>query len=175
MTQIEKAKLMGSPVHDVLTRLLDTVGDGSGTTDMATTADIYYLTPPEGQIYIVENIFINILDDAALDIDGWGGIAALASGCKFNIFRGSSSARDLTAGAPLQDHLQLGRYAKLEIETDAGGCIVHAHFAIPTIRLDGDAGESLVFEVQDDLSSLVRQEVSVTGFLCQGKSSSPSA
>jgi hypothetical protein len=173
--QIQKARSMGSPEHEILTRLLDTVGNGSGVKNMAAAADEYFLTPPAGSIYVVERVFINILDASAVDIDGWGGIAALVTGCKFEIRRQEAAAspaivaRDLTGGETLKDHIQLGRYARLDIQSDAGGCTVQAEYAVPTLRLDGDRGESLVFETQDSLVALVRQEVCVTGLICGPK------
>lgn len=176
LEQIDKWLAMGSPEHEILARLLDTVGDGSGTKDMAGAANVYFIQPPAGEIYLIRNIVLTISDDAGFDADGWGGLAALANGCKFEIRRkeGASPAvvvRDLTDGVVLKEHAQLGRYGSLSLAVDAGGgCVVQAMFEyLPVIRLDGDRKEQLVFQVQDSLANLVTQEMMVLGLRCQGK------
>ena len=169
---IRRVLLMGSREHEILARLLDTVGDGTGTKNMAAAAATYRIKPPVGEVYLIHNIFANILDDAPIDMDGWGGIAALANGCKFEIRRQEAASpavvvRDLTDGQPMKDNLQLSRFGRLETQSGATGCIIHVDFKLPAIRLDGDRGESLVFQTQDNLAALVRQEVSVAGLRCQ--------
>lgn len=173
--QAKKQMLLGDPEHELLFALLDTVGDGSGTKNMATTADVYLTKAPTNEIYVIDHITIGILDDSAIDVDGWGGIAALTTGCLFTIQReeGASAAYDIfdfTGGETLKDHIQLGRLGEMNFISDATGCFVQLHMALGApIRLDGDKGEAIVFEVQDNLSTLVRQEVAITGRRFLGK------
>jgi len=176
MEQAAKQRLLGDPEHEIFFKLLDTVGNGTGVTDMSTTADVYFTRAPAGQIYVIDHITLTILDDAAIDIDGWGGLAALTNGCLFTLQRKETAAVtaydifDFTGGVSLKDHAQLGRLGELNFTTDAGACLIQLHVALGSpVRLDGDKGESIVFETQDSLTALVRQEVAITGRLFHGQ------
>jgi hypothetical protein len=157
---------LGSPEHPILSELLDTVGDGSGTKDMATSADTYLLAPPAGLLYVIDAIHLVITDGAALDVDGWGSLAALTLGCNFDIKQGVApvSAHDFTSGVTLKSHGHLARLGPIEFTSTALGCIARVHICENTpFRLDGDRDETLVFQTLDDLTALSSMEVGVFG------------
>jgi hypothetical protein len=143
---------------------------------MAAAAARFYIKPPAKTVLIIDAIEITILDDAPIDIDGWGGLAALTTGCLFETRRRESTSaavvvKDFTDGVPLADHAQLANLGAISFVSDAGGCLVTVHIDLRggpgPIRLDGDRGESLNFETQDSLIGLVRQNVAVIGRHCK--------
>jgi hypothetical protein len=167
-----KLRHLGGPQHPILSELLDTDGDGDGTTNMATTADVYFTQPPAGQLYVINTIDILIADDGLLDVDGWGSLVALTTGCKLDITRAETatitpySVHDFTAGVALKHHGHLARLGDISFTDSALGCLVQVHLNdIPTFRLDGDRGEALVLETQDNLSGLVSMEVKIHGHI----------
>jgi len=171
-TEIRRAYELGSREHEILSRLLDSVGNGTGTKNMAGAADEYLIKPPAGEIFLIDQIIVTIEDGAAIDVDGWGALVALTNGCLFRVRRQEAASpvvtvKDLADGTPFKSNIQLGRLGELYIFSSMTGCLIQAKLKIPTIRLDGQRGESLSFETQDDLSGLTRQEVAVLGFVCQ--------
>lgn len=164
-----RQQLIGSPNHAEFNQRLDTNRDGTGTTDMATTADVYGIAPPTGTIYVIDDIRIALTDGAVLDADGFGGIAALTTGCLLEIREkpGDSDEqviRDLTLGATIKSHTELAAMGHAEFYSGTADCIVQASLApVAPIRLDGDRGEALVFVTQDDLSGLSSMGVTAVG------------
>ena len=173
---LDKALLMGDPENSGFHRLLDSLGTGIGNKNMAAAAARFYIKPAAHEVVLVDQIEITILDDAPIDIDGWGGLAALTTGCLFEVRRRQSTSpasviRDFTNGVPLADHGQLANLGPITFTSTAGGCLVTVHMDLRNgsgpVRIDGDRGESLNFETQDSLVGLVRQNVCAIGRLCK--------
>lgn len=162
-----KQKLLGNPTNDILARYLDSVGDGSGTKNMAAAADEYFLAPGSNLIYVVDHIRIAIVDDAALDADGFGGLAALTNGCLLKVQSVDGNVADivdLTDDVSIKSHGELSGLGKLSIIDEAAGCFVQCDVELGApIRLNGDRNERLLFKTQDDLSGLVSLYVFATG------------
>jgi len=165
-----KQKLLGNPTNDILFRYLDSVGNGSGTKDMGTTVDEYFIKPPAGFIYVIDKLRIAVVDNAVLVPSGFGGAAALVTGCLMKLQAAGSEIvdiLDLLDGTPLKNHGELSALGILEIQDGAASCFVqcevdYARDGAP-LRLDGDRDERIMFKVQDDLSGYVSVYVSVTG------------
>lgn len=162
-------KAIGSPNHAELVRHLDTNRDGTGTTDMATTADTYGIEPPAGTIYVIDKIRIAITDASALDADGFGGIAALTTGCLLEIREkpGDSAEQkihDFVQAAAIKSHAHLMAMGQTELYAGTADCAVQTEIALGApVRLDGNRNEALVFQTQDDLSALSGMGVLIVG------------
>jgi len=70
------------------TRILDTVGDASGSIDMRVDGSVtdahFFLTVPEGHTYLLSSLTI-FVQDSPLSATGFGGGAALTNGLDFGI------------------------------------------------------------------------------------------
>lgn len=162
---------IGDPNHEEFARHLDTVGDGSGTKNMAAVAATYRLTPPSGTIFVVDEIRIVGWDNAVPAGGGFIGIAALVTGCKLEIREKPHGAtetvvEDLTGGVPIQNngHLCLLGTTTFMIESVGIQCIVQCSIKNKSpYRINGSRGESLVFQTQDNLAGLVGLYVSALG------------
>lgn len=175
MTQIysednaRKQNALGSPTIDILSRYLDSKGDGTGTKDMSVAVPNEYFIQPSGKtVHVIDKIIISIEDDAPIDADGFGGIVALTNGCLLKIKRGGSETvnlLDLFDGVPLKSHGELAALDHFTTRDTLTGCIVRGMLDLKKspIRLDGDLGEFLSFETKDNLSSLTKLYVRVGG------------
>ena len=179
MTQIysldnaNKQKALGNPTNDILNRFLDSVGDGSGTKDMAAAADIYYLTPPDGLVYVVDSLRITLGDATSFDADGFGGGAALATGCLLKLEEFNDVAaviHDFTDAVPIKSHEELAALGRLEVSdglVQTPGCLVRC--TIPwfeegaPVRINGSKDERLAFTVADSLAGLTKMFVFAQG------------
>lgn len=164
-----RQKTIGSKPHSEFNRRLDTNRDGSGTTEMAGAAATYGIKPDAGEVYVIDEIRIAITDGATLDADGFGGVAALATGCLLQVREkpGDSDeavVQDLTLGVPIKSHTELAAMGHTEFTDVTGGCIVQCSVGLGApIRIDGDRGESLVFQTQDNLAALSGVGVTAIG------------
>jgi len=163
-------KLIGDPNHAELFQYFDTVGDGSGAKDMATTARTYRVTPPTGMMYIVDEIRIVGWDETAAAGLTFMGISALSVGCKLEIRAqpGASNEvviEDLTGGLTIKSNGQLATLGETILfnQSDTAECLVQCSIKGIPYRLDGNAGESFVFQTQDTLANVTEMYVAALG------------
>jgi hypothetical protein len=164
-------KLIGDPNHAELDRFLDTVGDGSGSKEMNTVANVFRLKPPDGTIFLVERILISGWDNAIASGGTFIGTSALTTGCKLEIREkpgatAESVIQDLTDGIPIKNNGELGTMGRLLITNDAAAvqCLVQCIIEPGApYRIEGKRGESLVFESQVTLAAILGLRVKAIG------------
>lgn len=163
-------KLIGDPNHAELSRYLDTVGDGSGSNIMNIAAPTTFrIKPPDGQIFLIDEIRIAGWDNAPASGGSFIGIAALTIGCKLEIREkpGDSAEiviQDLTDGEPLKQNACMMCLGDTDIDNLTGQSMVQCSIKPGgPYRLEGKRGESLVFQTQDDLSGILGLRVRAIG------------
>lgn len=163
-------ELIGDDRQGEHRRLLDTVGDGSGTKSMIAIADEYRITPGEGEIYVIDEIRISGSDNATINPVGFLGAAALTTGCLLEVREkpGDSDEQvvlDLLDGVPLKTNNQLLSLGAWNLFDSGSACVVGVGMKVRQngrpIRLTGAKGEFLVFETQDTFVGFTSFEVSV--------------
>lgn len=166
MHSAKERRLIGDSANAVLFAYLDTVGNGSGTINMAAAATSYLTKPAAGEVWLIEHIRIIIASAAPVDGVKFGAIAALANGCKLEVRSGLASpltiSRDLTAGKPIKDNVQLAALGDTEIFNFSASSLISCHIK-HTLRLTGDYGDALYFQTQDSLVTLSAMYVAVDG------------
>jgi hypothetical protein len=161
-----RQKLIGDPNNSILIDYLD---NGSGVIDMARVADTYRIKPTGNDIYLIDKCRIVIADDVTIDIgvggEKFGGIAALATGCKFEIRDDKEKVLvDLTGGETIQTNSHLSLLGKTNFFNMSTGSRVSTEFKPSApIRLDARRGESLVFQSQDSLANLESMRIKTIG------------
>lgn len=161
--------IVGDPNHAELARYLDTVGDGSGSKDMSGAVDTYFLTPPAGMMYIIDEIRIIGWDDQVAAGVTFMGIAALTNGCKLEIRSqpGASAAiviEDLTDGLPIKSNGNLACLGETILFNQGAESLVQCSIGKRApYRLEGNKGESLVFQTQDVLTTVTALYVMAIG------------
>ena len=150
-----------------INQLLSTVGDGSGVTEMATTAAVYQIIPASNEIYKLERMLLYI-EDLSFRADFYGATAALTNGIIVTKEDGSGVIDTLTP-EPIKKLYHWGLVSGIDVETstDPGNdaTIIRWTFSKgggPLI-LDGRLGHFLKFNVQDSLAALDSQLANIQG------------
>ena len=166
----EKAVLLGGSSQ--LFRYLDSIGNGTGTKNMAAVADEYYLKPPASSTFIIDEINIRIDDNLIATPDTFGGIAALGGGCSLDIVsqptgKSLTPILDLLDGITLKTNSDLAMFGPMEIWHDAPGstlvCRINLRNRSAPIALFGKEYQFLRFIVADNLSALAHVYVFAIG------------
>ena len=154
---------------DVIFQFLDTNGDESGVVnavgDYSVTPGFFHIKPAAGETYAITALRVTILDlTGAFPGAEYGALgAALTNGINFLVSAGSpvSSAtlvRNLGSGT--KTNAEWGAFATdLQIEAWSGGggslyATIDLNKAGSPIFLDGDAGQQLVIQLQDDFTGI---------------------
>lgn len=162
---LQASELIGDKEHSSYTRYLDTVGDRSGTKDIATTADRYFIQPAVGEIFLVDEIRIVIGDTGLFSGGGFGAGAVLGTGCLLQIERLRSGVltivQDLLDAVPITMNQQFYSIGKVDAIVNAAGSMISTRIGCRPIQLNGNHGDILVFESQVTLAGLDYGTVSV--------------
>jgi hypothetical protein len=172
---IRLARRVGIEGTGILRTRMDSVGDGSGTKEMAAAADVYYTLPASSEVYVIDRIQIIMKDDGSMPWEEFAATAGvIANGLRFKVIRqtasGDHDVTDLLDNEPIIDNagfFRLGIVSR-SLSGGAGQSILSCQISFPDligypIRLDGEFGDGLMFEVRDDLSGLQSFEVWVNG------------
>lgn len=162
------------PPADRIDQLLDTLGNGQGTTDMATTADEYLYKPAVDTVAVLQRALIYIVTAARIDPGEYGDQAALTNGIKITVKDSSGTVlHDFTPVAITTN----GHWALL-----AGSDLVPPAYTAGVdnlyirwtfskagypVILNGDKGEYFSCNVRDTLASLSNHFIQVQGFLAR--------
>lgn len=157
-----------------LVRILDTNGDGTGTTNAngnyASAADDFYIKPPVGTRYEIDRLIVFIQDTGAFDAELYGNGAILTNGISLLQLNFDGTTRvDLTGGLSIKSNADWGRLCyDVDVKTwGTGDEVLLARFTFSKfggpLTLDGDAGQSLVVRLNDNLSALVYHYFTVEG------------
>lgn len=171
---IEEHKMMGVDYKDFWRQLFSTVGDGTGTTDMAAAADEYFILPGSSSVYVVEKIKILVEDSGDLPNDEFASTGgALANGIKFELIQGDVTNKNVInsylGGVLIKQNSDFTLLGEVTYSIDIAGlstllCEIDCvkEFGFP-LFVDGEHNYGLRIETQDDLSGLDRMLVMVSG------------
>lgn len=166
---VNRLKHVGDLPQSVLLRYLDSNGDGSGTKDMGTTADDYYIEPGTNEIFLIERINISIYGPGSTgvpELDNYGVITALTTGCLMEIRRTEGASPsvvvlDLLDGEEIKTNGDLFRLGEVHIElgSSRSGLVFRLEtrkmFGGP-LRVSGNKGDTFHYQVQDNLTGLIQ-------------------
>ena len=161
---------------NIVNQLLDTVGDGSGITDMTrSTSTIYKCVPPSGTRYVLARMNVYVEDgvnekfSAAL----YGATQAIDSTGIVMTVENAGGIIHTVNPDPITKIGQWDLNAGVDMfftDFPSGGsdyCAVRYTFAkhVPGgLLIDGTLGEFFKFHVQGDLSDLVDHRVKMQGY-----------
>lgn len=151
-------------------RFLDLVGDGSGSKEMNTGTNIFRIKPPAAETYVIDEICLATYDTAVLNAAGFVSLAALANGILLDVRSSQGGSPeyvtlDLLDGLPIKTTAGLLELGDAIVIDQAAACAIAVrikpHLNGRSLRISGSSGESLVGEVQDNLTGLSQFRVSV--------------
>jgi hypothetical protein len=161
--------------QDRLDQLVSSDGAGGGTTEMATTAAEYTVRPPAGKIYELQRMNIYIEDNGKFRGDYYGGTKVLGDPIIVSV---KDSAGTVIQTLTPQGITKIGQWhlvAGIDMfitdyttgNDHAGIRWTFTKGSGQPISLNGDAGEYLSFNVQDNLGAgdvaLVSHKAQVQG------------
>ncbi len=157
----------------IITRKLDTVGNGTGAKDMAvdgSTIPVPFLVKPAaGEVLRVARWILTIRDGGSFDSGGWGnnGGSPLDEGLLVEMIQDSVTYPLLDA---VKSHVDVASlcYNLSHHSWGSGDEFLVARWTFTAtgqyLRLVGDDGDELRVVVRDDLTHLVEQTIYVQGY-----------
>lgn len=157
------------PPDQRIDQLLDSVGNGTGTTEQATTADEYMFKPTVN--VILERMLVGIEDDAKFAAEKYGGIAALSNGILITVKDSGDNVVHTFTPKAITKTWEWGLISGSDVTpsdytTGNDRVLIRWTFskAGRPLVIDGVKGDYLSVNVQDDLTALVSQIMQVQGF-----------
>jgi hypothetical protein len=152
------------PASQVISQYLDTVGDGTGTTNGATTADTYFFAPTRScQIH---RMLVFIEDNVPVVAAKYGGLSALSTGIKVTHVSGGQTL-NLHGQNTIKSNADWARvcYDVTYTVFGSGNDYVQARwtFAKSGIPILMESGDTLNAVVADDLTGLVGHYFMIQG------------
>ena len=162
------AQASAGTIRTMFVRMLDTDGDGSGTTDAigdysGTNDTEFKFAPGAGEVARVHRMLVHVEDGGSFDSGAYGNNVSLTNGIEVGVSDGTSTLIDLTDGHPVTTN------ADVNVMSFGAG---NEHMAVrwtfaksgQPIRLDGDNGEYLYVKLNDDYTDLVHHHFNVQGY-----------
>lgn len=159
------------PMADRIDQLLDTIGDGDGTSEMATTANEYKIKPPPGEVYVLNRALVFMLTAARIDPGEYGDQSALTNGIKITLKDASDKViHDFTPN-PIKMNGHWALLAGSDVTSAAYQAGPDERFVRWTFTkgggplvIDGDRGEYFSVDVRDTLANLTSHLIQVQGY-----------
>ena len=160
----------------VLIRHLDTNGDGTGTKDAtgdySSSATEFKIVPPADESYSIHRLTVVIEDGNNFEAELYGKGVELINGIAIKVKNGVVSVNDLTNGSPILNNSGWTHLCGANIQLIGWGGnedqlivdIVFTHLGIPLV-LDGNDGEYLSIELNDNFSGLDGHYFVANGFI----------
>ncbi len=158
-----------------LIRLLDTVGDGTGATDMSlnfVAPTLFKLAPPKGSTYYITEIAITFVATGGVSPSGYGSGAVLVNGLQFVLFVSGQSIIIPQLAAIMSNFeltlatIRVGEIAFQGNDRGFKGILDFTVLGLPPVQLNGDIGDELQLTLEDNYTTRVasgEQAVSVYG------------
>ena len=157
-----------------LYRYLDTDGDGTGTKNAignySGAVEEFFIAPPASTVFEIHRMIVSIEDSANPSADVYGNLAAaLTNGVSIKIKDASGDLVDLCDGVTIKANSHWSRicYDVTNLNFGSGNDIVQVRWTFAKsgkpIYLDGDKGQYLSVDVNDDLTGLVSHYFMVQG------------
>lgn len=146
-------------------RVLDTSGDGTGTTNATgnyTTTTAFYIQPPAASTYVLDQLIVSVEDSAVITYNSYGATTVITGVVIQRV--GSSETITLTNTVPITANQGWRRYCEVD-QTNAGGTHqLQAICDLRGMRLNGDQSEQLKVLLNDDYSGLDAHYFAVQGY-----------
>jgi hypothetical protein len=172
-----RSELRTGSQRNILTRYLDTTGDGSGTKNAignyASSAQIFRIAPASGKVFRISRMLINIEDTAGMKAENYGDTGSpLTNGIEVRTHDGSSTLIDLTDGIPIKTNAHWGRTCyDVDIKswsTAPTNELLLARWSFfrcgQYLRLNGSKNQELQVVLNDNLTGLISHYFMVQGF-----------
>ncbi|MHC4316827.1 MAG: hypothetical protein ACYSW3_30670 [Planctomycetota bacterium] len=161
----------------LISRVLDTVGDGSGTTDAignyaGGSIEDFMIKPASDEVFVLTRMLIQVVDTTGMDADKYGNNITLTNGIHVLVTDGvGSTIMELTdPNNPIIANGDWGAFCyDVDVKTWGTGnnhLLARWTFAKSgeDVYLRGHRGEQLVVRLNDDFSGLIHHHFVVQGY-----------
>jgi hypothetical protein len=163
---------------NIISRFLDTVGDGSGSNDAATNAvalTSYRIAPPSGTTYVLTRMIVTVQDDSGMTATEYGNIGeSLTNGIHVRVAVGADTNYTLTdPSVPIVSNAEWGSYCYDVAFHSPGGAsptddVLLSRWTFAKsdrpVVLVGEDSEALEVLLHDDVSDLAAHRFLVQGY-----------
>ena len=157
----------------MFSRALDTVGNGTGTSNAvgtyATPTD-FFIKPAAGQVFEITRMIVNVVDTVGMDADAYGNGITLTNGIKIFVADDTGDLFEITDAAnPIKTNGDWAHYCyDADIKTWGTGnehLVVRWTFAKAgqPIVLHSTYGQKLIVRLNDTFTGLVEHNFIVQG------------
>jgi hypothetical protein len=151
--------------EDNLFQYLDKNGDESGDIEAignySSTADDFFIQPPNGKVYQIHRLIVSIQSSSVIAALKYGSLAALANGIKIYTTKGPDAVEKLINKAPIKTHDDWGGICHDSIALNYGsvaGKSVSVRWSFfksgTSIWLNGDLNHKLILRLNDNFTGL---------------------
>jgi hypothetical protein len=151
------------------------VGDGTNQ-EITGAADVHWIKPPDGEIWRIERLLIQLEDAGSVTWSTFGALSALTNGCKLEKLRGSAGGSggavvtDLLDGTTIKTNGDFARYCYdvTSAAPGSGNDKITVRWTLSKsgqpLKLVGGLNEELRFTTQDDTTGLVGFTIMAQGW-----------
>ena len=150
-------------------RLIDSVGNGTGTAEMATTADAYFVIPGDNELIEVARLCMVMQDTGKFAGEKYTAAGALSNGIIITKENAGGVLHTYTP-QPIKTVGHWGLLAGVDVlltDFTTGDDLFFVRWTLSKAEhkttLNGEKGEFLKFNVQDSLAALVSHLVQAQG------------
>ena len=157
----------------MISRFLDTVGDGSGgidgTADYSTVADSLLITPPAGKRYTLTRMIVSIQDTGSFDAEKYGNNVTLTNGITVKVIDSvAGTVIDLLGGQTVKSNVGWAAYCyDAEVKSWGSGdefLVARWTFEKSGVDVVLTENDSLEVGFNDNLTTLGAHRFLVQGF-----------
>jgi hypothetical protein len=159
----------------IISRFLDTVGDGSGTKnaigDYSGAVEEFKIVPGADEIFVINRLIAQIRDNGVFSASTYGAIAGgLTNGVVIRLKDSGGTKLDLCDGLPIKTNAEWARvcYDTQLLTWGAGDSFISVRWTFSRsgtqVWLDNSRGDYLSVDLNDDLTTLESQYFLVQGF-----------
>lgn len=157
-----------------LIQFLSINGDGTGAHNVignhSGAEAIYYIQPPDGEVYVITEFISHISDAGKFLQDKYGALAAaLPVGVKMQIVDDNDILLDITNGDLIKTNDEFMHISDVRLQEWGGiadslrSVLSSSNFGIE-LRLDGAQNQRLEVTVNDNFTGLIDQHFMVRGY-----------
>lgn len=158
----------------IISRFLDTVGDGSGTKnaigDYSAATEEFKIVPGAGEIFVINRMIVQIRDSGQFTASTYGALATLNNGIHVHIKDSGGVKIDLVDNLTIKTNAEWGRvcYDTQLITWGVGDSFILVRWTFgrsgTQIWLDNSRGDYLSVDLNDNLTGLVAHTFIVQGY-----------
>lgn len=160
--------------QEVINITLDDNGDGTGAKDAigdySITPKIFFRQPLVGEVYVISEFILHLVDNSNMPSGSWGGITALTNGVIIRVSDDNGVISDITNGDPPKDNADISHLMpNFRIVTfGASDNAIIASFTQESFGaqaiIDGSQNQRIEVLLNDNFTGLVEQHFIIHGY-----------